>query len=75
MQVPTIAIMGSGGGFRALTAFAGALTALWDAQVVDMATYIGGLSGSAWYVCFSVVKECIFIIRPLRVHCSNLPLS
>ena len=41
--------MGSGGGFRALTAFAGALTALWDAQVVDMATYIAGLSGSAWY--------------------------
>ncbi|KAK6195024.1 hypothetical protein SNE40_000542 [Patella caerulea] len=49
-EVPTIGILGSGGGFRAMTAFSGVLTALVDSRILDMATYVVGLSGSAWYI-------------------------
>ncbi|ESP01691.1 hypothetical protein LOTGIDRAFT_52500, partial [Lottia gigantea] len=49
-EVPTIAVLGSGGGFRAMTALCGVMTALADSRVIEMATYVVGLSGSAWYI-------------------------
>ncbi|BFZ20501.1 hypothetical protein BsWGS_23540 [Bradybaena similaris] len=49
-EVPVIAIIGSGGGFRALTAYSGVMSALSELGVLDMAMYVGGLSGSAWYL-------------------------
>ncbi|CAL1537190.1 unnamed protein product [Lymnaea stagnalis] len=49
-EVPVIGIIGSGGGFRAMIAYSGVMTALSELGVIDMATYIGGLSGSAWYL-------------------------
>lgn len=49
-QVPTIAIVGSGGGFRAMVGFSGVMKALYESGVLDCATYMAGLSGSTWSV-------------------------
>uniref|UniRef100_A0A4W3JVC3 Phospholipase A2 n=1 Tax=Callorhinchus milii TaxID=7868 RepID=A0A4W3JVC3_CALMI len=49
-EVPTIAILGSGGGFRAMVGFSGVIKALEESGVFDCATYIAGLSGSTWYM-------------------------
>nr|XP_009670944.1 PREDICTED: cytosolic phospholipase A2 [Struthio camelus australis] len=49
-DVPVIAILGSGGGFRAMVGFAGVMKALYDSGILDCATYIAGLSGSTWYM-------------------------
>ncbi|NXT79154.1 PA24A phospholipase, partial [Zapornia atra] len=50
LQVPVIAILGSGGGFRAMVGFAGVMKALYESGILDCATYIAGLSGSTWYM-------------------------
>ncbi|NWZ63759.1 PA24A phospholipase, partial [Acrocephalus arundinaceus] len=50
LQVPVIAVLGSGGGFRAMVGFAGVMKALYESGVLDCATYIAGLSGSTWYM-------------------------
>ncbi len=55
-QVPTIAILGSGGGFRAMVGFSGVMKALYESGVLDCASYVAGLSGSTW----SVIVECLF---------------
>lgn len=47
-QVPVIAILGSGGGFRAMVGFSGVMKALYESGVLDCATYVAGLSGSTW---------------------------
>lgn len=31
-----------------MTAYSGVFTALVDSHILDMTTYVGGLSGSAW---------------------------
>ncbi|XP_063423775.1 cytosolic phospholipase A2-like [Mytilus trossulus] len=49
-EVPTIGVLGSGGGFRAMTAYSGVFSALVDSKILDMTTYVCGLSGSAWYL-------------------------
>ncbi|CAL4123106.1 unnamed protein product, partial [Meganyctiphanes norvegica] len=49
-QVPIMAILGSGGGFRAMTCLSGAVKALQESGILDCATYIAGLSGSSWYI-------------------------
>ena len=46
--MPVIGIMGSGGGFRAMNAYAGCINALYGAGICDCAMYIAGLSGSSW---------------------------
>ena len=46
--MPRVAIMGSGGGFRAVTAFFGVLKALSETGIIDTSTYVAGLSGSTW---------------------------
>uniref|UniRef100_H2Z676 Phospholipase A2 n=1 Tax=Ciona savignyi TaxID=51511 RepID=H2Z676_CIOSA len=50
LHTPTIAILGSGGGFRAMTGMSGAIKALSDSGILNCATYICGLSGSSWYI-------------------------
>ena len=47
-QMPTVAILGSGGGFRAMVSLSGVYCALKDVGVLDCAMYTTGLSGSAW---------------------------
>ncbi|XP_054837968.1 cytosolic phospholipase A2 isoform X2 [Eublepharis macularius] len=49
-DVPVIAVLGSGGGFRAMVGFAGVMKALYESEILDCATYIAGLSGSTWYL-------------------------
>lgn len=49
-EVPVIGVLGSGGGFRAMTAYSGVFSALVDSKILDMATYVCGLSGSSWYL-------------------------
>ena len=48
LQVPVVAVLGSGGGYRAAVAFTAAIKALEDMQLLDCTTYLAGLSGSAW---------------------------
>uniref|UniRef100_A0A8C2PKY8 Phospholipase A2 n=1 Tax=Capra hircus TaxID=9925 RepID=A0A8C2PKY8_CAPHI len=50
LEVPVVAILGSGGGFRAMVGFSGVMKALYDSGILDCATYIAGLSGSTWLV-------------------------
>ena len=47
-QMPNVAILGSGGGFRAMVSLSGVFCALKDMGVLDCAMYTAGLSGSAW---------------------------
>ncbi|XP_030626218.1 cytosolic phospholipase A2 isoform X2 [Chanos chanos] len=49
-KVPVIAVVGSGGGFRAMVGFSGVMKALYESGVLDCTTYIAGLSGSTWYM-------------------------
>lgn len=46
--MPNIAIMGSGGGIRAVIGMCGAVTALQDENLLDSTMFTAGLSGSAW---------------------------
>ncbi|XP_076873513.1 cytosolic phospholipase A2 isoform X2 [Brachyhypopomus gauderio] len=49
-EVPVIAVLGSGGGFRAMVGFSGVMKALYESGVLDCSTYVAGLSGSTWYM-------------------------
>ncbi|XP_014670504.1 PREDICTED: cytosolic phospholipase A2-like isoform X2 [Priapulus caudatus] len=49
-EVPTIGVLGSGGGFRAMVSLSGVFKALSDTGLLDMVTYVAGLSGSSWYL-------------------------
>ena len=45
-----VALLGSGGGFRAMIALCGVFKALKDSGIIEMCMYIAGLSGSTWFV-------------------------
>ncbi|XP_070771970.1 cytosolic phospholipase A2 zeta-like isoform X2 [Enoplosus armatus] len=47
-KVPTIAVVASGGGARAMTGLLGSLRGLKDIGVLDAVSYITGVSGSTW---------------------------
>ncbi|XP_061694066.1 cytosolic phospholipase A2 zeta-like isoform X2 [Syngnathoides biaculeatus] len=47
-QVPTIALVCSGGGSRAMTGLFGSLKSLKEINVLDTVSYITGVSGSTW---------------------------
>lgn len=47
-DVPCIALVGSGGGFRALIAGTASFLATTEAGLFDCATYTAGVSGSCW---------------------------
>ncbi|XP_061646150.1 cytosolic phospholipase A2 zeta-like [Phyllopteryx taeniolatus] len=47
-QVPIIALVGSGGGSRAMTGLFGSLKSLKEINVLDTVSYITGVSGSTW---------------------------
>lgn len=49
-EVPSIAVLGSGGGFRAMVSLSGVFCALKEIGVLDCVMYTAGLSGSAWYL-------------------------
>jgi len=47
-DVPTIAMVGSGGGLRALVAGTGSMLATGESGLFDCVTYTAGVSGSCW---------------------------
>ncbi|KAG9035347.1 hypothetical protein FRB95_011498 [Tulasnella sp. JGI-2019a] len=47
-DLPILAIAASGGGFRAMCNTAGALRAAESSGILDVTTYIAGISGSCW---------------------------
>lgn len=47
-QVPVVAVLGSGGGTRAMTSLYGSLAGLQDLGLLDAVTYLSGVSGSTW---------------------------
>ncbi|XP_067833195.1 cytosolic phospholipase A2 zeta-like [Heptranchias perlo] len=55
IHVPVIAILGSGGGIRAMTSLYGALSGLQQMHLLDCVTYMVGVSGSTW--CMSTLYQ------------------
>ncbi|XP_041535062.1 cytosolic phospholipase A2 zeta isoform X2 [Microtus oregoni] len=49
-QVPVIAVLGSGGGTRAMTSLYGSLAGLQELGLLDAVTYLSGVSGSTWCI-------------------------
>nr|CAD7431216.1 unnamed protein product [Timema monikensis] len=49
-EVPRVAVLGSGGGFRAMVAFSSVLKTLHEMGVFPCVTYLASLSGSSWYL-------------------------
>ncbi|XP_062572187.1 cytosolic phospholipase A2-like [Saccostrea cucullata] len=49
-DVPSVAVIGSGGGFRAMVAYSGVFNALKKSGILDCTSYVCGLSGSSWYL-------------------------
>ncbi|XP_064420761.1 cytosolic phospholipase A2 zeta-like [Latimeria chalumnae] len=54
-EVPVVAVVGSGGGTRAMTSLYGSLLGLQKLDLLDCITYINGVSGSTW--CMSTLYE------------------
>ncbi|XP_072530832.1 cytosolic phospholipase A2 gamma-like [Salminus brasiliensis] len=54
--VPKIAVLGSGGGLRAMVALLGSLSQLKKEGLLDCITYLSGVSGSTWCMS-SLYKE------------------
>lgn len=49
-KIPTVSIVCSGGGYRAMLYSLGALKGLKKAGILDLTTYLVGLSGSTWAI-------------------------
>ncbi|KAH1171689.1 hypothetical protein KIL84_007307 [Mauremys mutica] len=54
-KIPVVAVVGSGGGMRAMTAFYGNLSGLQQLDLLDILMYMCGVSGSTW--CLSKLYE------------------
>uniref|UniRef100_A0A452GNW3 Phospholipase A2 n=1 Tax=Gopherus agassizii TaxID=38772 RepID=A0A452GNW3_9SAUR len=54
-EVPVVAVLGSGGGTRALTSFYGSLSGLQQLGLLDSTMYLCGISGSTW--CLSALYQ------------------
>ncbi|KAK9975397.1 hypothetical protein ABG768_023440 [Culter alburnus] len=48
-EVPNIALLGSGGGERAMVGLLGSLVQLQKTGLLDSILYLSGVSGSTWY--------------------------
>nr|XP_019580978.1 PREDICTED: cytosolic phospholipase A2 zeta isoform X1 [Rhinolophus sinicus] len=49
-QVPVVAVLGSGGGTRAMSSLYGSLAGLQELGLLDIVTYLSGVSGSCWCI-------------------------
>ncbi|XP_058149977.1 cytosolic phospholipase A2 zeta [Dasypus novemcinctus] len=54
-QVPVVAVLGSGGGTRAMSSLYGSLAGLQELGLLDTVTYLSGVSGSTW--CISTIYK------------------
>ncbi len=48
-KMPRVALLGSGGGQRAMVGLLGSLVQLDKAGLLDCILYLSGVSGSTWY--------------------------
>lgn len=53
-----VAVLGSGGGIRALTSFYGSLFGLRQLNLLDAVMYLCGISGSTWYAIIKFLAGC-----------------
>lgn len=67
-QVPIMAVLGSGGGFRAMICLSGAVKALYESGVLQCASYISGLSGSSWYISNLYAHDSFPNVNPETIH-------
>ncbi|XP_032883675.1 cytosolic phospholipase A2 zeta-like [Amblyraja radiata] len=83
-QAPIIAILGSGGGMRAMTSLYGILLGLQELQLLNCITYIFGVSGSAWCIShlyqdsewsLKDIREAIKRIKPHVTRSKSFALS
>ncbi|XP_037357644.1 cytosolic phospholipase A2 zeta [Talpa occidentalis] len=49
-QVPVVAVLGSGGGTRAMSSLYGSLAGLQELGFLDAVSYLSGVSGSTWCI-------------------------
>ncbi|KAM6202499.1 cytosolic phospholipase A2 zeta [Rhynchocyon petersi] len=49
-QVPVVAVLGSGGGTRAMSSLYGSLAGLQELGLLETVTYLSGVSGSTWCI-------------------------
>ncbi|XP_070280753.1 cytosolic phospholipase A2 zeta isoform X1 [Myotis yumanensis] len=49
-QVPVVAVLGSGGGTRAMSSLYGSLAGWQELNLLDTVTYLSGVSGSTWCI-------------------------
>ncbi|XP_011796588.1 PREDICTED: cytosolic phospholipase A2 zeta [Colobus angolensis palliatus] len=49
-EVPVVAVLGSGGGTRAMSSLYGSLAGLQELGLLDTVTYLSGVSGSTWCI-------------------------
>ncbi len=62
-QVPVVALVASGGGFRAMTASMGSFLGAQKIGLLDATTYMVGLSGSTW-----LIAPWVSVGRPLQEY-------
>ena len=56
-DVPTIAVVASGGGYRAMLGTVGSLVGMHDTGFLDVVSYMVGLSGSTWALAGLVTRD------------------
>ncbi len=56
-NVPNIALLGSGGGQRAMVGLLGSLVQLDKAGLLDCILYLSGVSGSTWYELWETTRD------------------
>ncbi|XP_053124183.1 cytosolic phospholipase A2 zeta isoform X3 [Hemicordylus capensis] len=70
-EVPVVAVLGSGGGMRALTSFYGSLFGLQQLNLLDSVIYLSGISGTTW--CLSMLyQDSEWSCKELRDTISNV---
>ncbi|XP_066474417.1 cytosolic phospholipase A2 zeta [Tiliqua scincoides] len=69
-EVPVVAVLGSGGGMRALTSFYGSLFGLQQLNLLDCVLYLSGISGSTWCLS-SLYQDPEWSCKDLRGPISN----
>ncbi|TQS37017.1 hypothetical protein Golomagni_02524 [Golovinomyces magnicellulatus] len=82
-DVPTIALVGSGGGLRALVAGAGSMLASKRDGLLDCVTYTAGVSGSCWLqalfnssICSQSLEKVIAHIKArIGIHIAYPPVA
>ncbi|XP_029454495.1 cytosolic phospholipase A2 zeta [Rhinatrema bivittatum] len=70
-EVPIVAIVGSGGGTRAMTSLSGNLSGLQLLNLLDCVTYVSGVSGSTWCMT-SLYKDPDWSHKDLQVPINSI---